>query len=62
MPDRQDKGDNRRANGHEQLEQIERLLEEYRTTKDRRLLKRAIQLWDQITAQSSSRRSVVRVH
>jgi hypothetical protein len=62
MSDPRDTDDKRIDNGHEQLEQIERLLQEYRTTKDRRLLKRAIQLWDQNTAESSLLRSVVRVH
>jgi hypothetical protein len=34
------------------LETVERLLKEYRITKDRRLLRRAIELWDEIETES----------
>jgi hypothetical protein len=46
------------------LETVERLLQEYRMTKDRRLLRRAIELWDEIEAESTLRatRSQKHVH
>jgi hypothetical protein len=34
------------------LETVERLLKEYRITKDRRLMGRAIELWDEIETES----------
>jgi hypothetical protein len=43
-----------------QLSQIERLLEEYRATKDRRLLRRAIELWDEAEAAYKLRTETIR--
>jgi hypothetical protein len=47
MPTRDgERGDDR----FERLAAIDRLLEEYRATRDRRLLRQAIELWDEVEA------------
>jgi hypothetical protein len=48
MPTRDGDGGENRL---DRLEVIEQLLVQYRTTKDRRLLRRAIELWDQVQAE-----------
>jgi hypothetical protein len=43
------------------LSRIERLLDDYRVTKDRRLLHRAIELWDEAEAASKVRAESTRM-
>jgi hypothetical protein len=58
MTDRALEGTDARLN---QLSRIERLLEDYRTTKDRRLLHRAIELWDEAEASRKVRAKLTRM-
>jgi hypothetical protein len=43
------------------LASIERLLGQYRTTKDRRLLRLAIELWDEVEAERKVHTAISRV-
>jgi hypothetical protein len=49
---------------YDQLSYIERLLDEYRVTKDRQLLRRAIELWDEAEAANKIRAGAnrMRIH
>ena len=47
-------------NRFDRLTTIERLLKEYQVTRDRRLLRRAIELWDEVEAERALQTSTSR--